>query len=162
MDRVSNVSVGNLAKSMEIKKKEEHLRNKYKNKVDKFKEKRIKNVIKVPKVDGLKPSLEQSVQKTTHPIGHAKNKKCLLCPKISFISVKEIREHLKTKHEINKSKTCQTCLYIFESKLAANEHLCQMQKPKRAYNKRQGSDVVVLKNNAVENSSESVNKQLNF
>ena len=153
MDRVSNVSVGNLAKLMEIKKKEVYLRNKYKNKVDKKEEKRIKKVIKLPNVDVLKPSLEQNVQKTTHPIGHAKNKKCLLCPTISFISVKEIREHMKAKHEINKSKTCQTCLYIFESKLAVNKHLCQIQKLKKVENKRQGSDLVVLKKNAVEISS---------
>ena len=116
MDRVSNVSVGNLVKFMEIKKKEEHLRNKYKNKVDKVKEKRIKNVIKLPNVDGVKPSLEQSVQKTTHPIGHAKNKKCLLCPTISFISVKEIREHMKAKHEINKSKPAKhVCTFLSQN-----------------------------------------------
>jgi hypothetical protein len=121
--------------------------------VDKVKEKQIKNVIKLPNVDGLKPSLEQSVQKTTHPIGHAKNKKCLLCPNVTFISVKEIREHMKAKHEINKSKTCQTCLFIFESKLAVNKHLCQIQKLKKVENKRQGSDLVVLKKNAVEISS---------
>ena len=148
MDRVSNISVG---KFLEIKKREEHLRNKCENKVDK--EKWIKNVIKLPIVNGLKPSLEQSFQKTIHPIGHAKNKKCLLCPNFSFISVKEIRDHMKAKHDINKSKTCQMCFYIFQSKWAVTEHVCHMQKPKKAKYKRHCSDLVVLKKNANEISS---------
>ena len=150
MERVSNVSDGNLAKNTEMKKREEHLRNKYKNKVDKVKEKRIKNVSKLltkskPNVDGLKPSLEQSDQKTTHPIGHAKNKKCLLCPNFTFISVKEIREHMKAKHEIAKAKTCQKCFLIFMSQSAVNKHLCQLPEPKISDKKGHGKVLVSKK-----------------
>ena len=149
MERVSHVSDGNLAENTEMKKREEHLRNKYKNKGDKVKEKQIKNVSKLltkskSNVNGSKPSLEQSDQKPT-AIGHAKDKKCLLCPNLTFISVKEIREHMKTKHEIAKAKTCQKCFLIFMSQSAVNEHLCQLPEPKISDKKGHGKVLVSKK-----------------